>query len=124
MSNAKLANMANATVKGRTTSGTGNPEDLTMAQLVALIEAQALYALLAGRSGGQTLNGGTAAGENLILHSTAHATKEGLSSLGQTLPMISSMTALVADAPTLTRPLKPIARLRLFASKPIAAIPG
>ena len=32
-------------------------------------------ALLPGRSGGQTLNGGTATGENLTLVSTAHATK-------------------------------------------------
>lgn len=34
-----------------------------------------VYALLAGRSGGQTLNGGTAASETLTLSSTAHATK-------------------------------------------------
>lgn len=34
-----------------------------------------VYALLAGRSGGQTLNGGTAASENLTLHSTANATR-------------------------------------------------
>lgn len=33
------------------------------------------FALLAGRSGGQTLQGGTAASENLVLDSTAHATK-------------------------------------------------
>lgn len=33
------------------------------------------YALLAGRAGGQTLNGGTAASQNLQLSSTAHATK-------------------------------------------------
>lgn len=33
------------------------------------------YALLAGRSGGQTLNGDTASGGNLTLMSTAHATK-------------------------------------------------
>jgi hypothetical protein len=33
------------------------------------------YALLAGRSGGQTLNGGTASGENLSLSSTSNATK-------------------------------------------------
>jgi hypothetical protein len=33
------------------------------------------YALLAGRAGGQTLNGGAAASENLTLQSTAHATK-------------------------------------------------
>ena len=34
-----------------------------------------IYALLAGRSGGQTLIGGTGSGENLTLQSTAHATK-------------------------------------------------
>jgi len=33
------------------------------------------YAFLAGRAGGQTLNGGNAASENLTLESTAHATK-------------------------------------------------
>lgn len=33
------------------------------------------YALLAGRSGGQTLRGGTLASNNLTLSSTAHATK-------------------------------------------------
>jgi hypothetical protein len=36
--------------------------------------AMNLYALLSGRAGGQTLKGGTAAGEDLILQSTAHAT--------------------------------------------------
>jgi hypothetical protein len=34
-----------------------------------------VYALLAGRSGGQTLIGGTASGEDLTLQSTAHATR-------------------------------------------------
>lgn len=34
-----------------------------------------IYALLAGRASGQTLNGGNAANENLTLHGTAHATK-------------------------------------------------
>lgn len=38
-------------------------------------EAENLYALLAGRSSGQTLNGGTASGESLTLHGSAHATK-------------------------------------------------
>lgn len=35
----------------------------------------AQYAMLAGRGGGQTVRGGTAAGENLTLESTSHATK-------------------------------------------------
>ncbi|HZQ10759.1 MAG TPA: hypothetical protein VFD70_29545 [Anaerolineae bacterium] len=35
----------------------------------------ARYAVLAGQAGGQTLNGGTASGNNLNLRSTAHATK-------------------------------------------------
>jgi len=39
------------------------------------IDDHTQYALLAGRSGGQTLNGGTASGENLVLSSTANATK-------------------------------------------------
>lgn len=34
-----------------------------------------IYALLAGRAGGQTLNGGTAAGDDLSLRSTTNATK-------------------------------------------------
>jgi hypothetical protein len=37
VTNAKLANMATATFKGRTTAGTGDPEDLTAAQATALL---------------------------------------------------------------------------------------
>jgi hypothetical protein len=39
VTNAKLANMATATFKGRTTAGTGDPEDLTVAQATALLAA-------------------------------------------------------------------------------------
>lgn len=39
VTNAKLANMANGTIKGRTTSGTGDPEDLTGAQATALLSS-------------------------------------------------------------------------------------
>lgn len=37
VNNAKLANMATQTIKGRTTAGTGDPEDLTTAQATALL---------------------------------------------------------------------------------------
>lgn len=39
VSNAKLANMATATFKGRTTAGTGDPEDLSATQATALLNA-------------------------------------------------------------------------------------
>ncbi len=39
VSNAKLANMATQTFKGRTTAGSGSPEDLTATQATALINA-------------------------------------------------------------------------------------
>lgn len=37
ISNARMADMATATFKGRTTAGTGNPEDLTVTQATALL---------------------------------------------------------------------------------------
>jgi Leucine-rich repeat (LRR) protein len=40
VTNAKLANVPTATIKGRTTAGTGDPEDLTAAQALDLIGAE------------------------------------------------------------------------------------
>lgn len=40
VTNAKLANMANATVKGRVTAGTGVPEDLSMDSLFSLLKGK------------------------------------------------------------------------------------
>lgn len=54
----------------------------TEAEINALLAG---YALLAGRSGGQTLYGGTGAGEGLTLSSTSHATKGDVSINGNLL---------------------------------------
>ncbi|MNK93266.1 hypothetical protein D3C87_1134180 [compost metagenome] len=52
------------------TNGSGVPSWGTISS-----DAFTQYALLAGRAGGQVLNGGTAASNNLTLASTSHATK-------------------------------------------------
>jgi hypothetical protein len=53
VTNAKLANMATATFKGRTTAGTGDPEDLTATQATALLDlaTTSVKGLLPARSG-------------------------------------------------------------------------
>jgi hypothetical protein len=47
------------------------------------------YALLGGRTGGQTLQGGTAASEALTLESTAHATKGEVRAVGNFVPSVT-----------------------------------
>ncbi len=57
VTNTKLANMATATIKGRTTAGTGDPEDLTAAQATALLDPfTSTLKGLAPASGGGTTN--------------------------------------------------------------------
>jgi VCBS repeat-containing protein len=57
VSNTKLANMATATFKGRTTAGTGDPEDLTATQATALLNTfTSVLKGLAPASGGGTTN--------------------------------------------------------------------
>lgn len=48
------------------------------------------FAVLAGRAGGQTLQGGTAASENLVLESTAHATKGQIQLADKTVPVTNA----------------------------------
>lgn len=73
---AKQADLAADTIIGRANAaGTGVPQALTAAQLITIIEAQAIYALLAGRAGGQTLSGGNAANDDLTIQGTAHSTR-------------------------------------------------
>ena len=52
----------------------GNASNIPVATAVSA-DTFTQYALLAGRAGGQTLNGGSAASENLTLDSTSNATK-------------------------------------------------
>lgn len=57
VTNAKLANMANATIKCRTTAGTGDPEDCTGTQVTALLDTFSSSAKgLTPASGGGTSN--------------------------------------------------------------------
>ncbi|WP_149588881.1 DUF2793 domain-containing protein, partial [Tabrizicola flagellatus] len=57
VSNDKLANMASGTIKGRTGTGTGDPEDLTGTQVTALLDTFTSGAKgLAPASGGGTTN--------------------------------------------------------------------
>ena len=57
VTNAKLANMASGTLKGRTSAGSGDPEDLTGAQATALLDTFNSGAKgLAPASGGGTTN--------------------------------------------------------------------
>lgn len=56
VSNSKLANMATQTFKGRTTSGTGSPEDLTATQATAMLNpfSSSLQGLAPASGGGTT----------------------------------------------------------------------
>jgi len=57
VTNVKLANVATATFKGRTTAGVGDPEDLTQAQATALLNVfTSLLQGLVPASGGGTTN--------------------------------------------------------------------
>lgn len=57
VTNAKLANVSTATIKGRTTAGTGDPEDLTGTQATALLDTfTSGLKGLAPASGGGTTN--------------------------------------------------------------------
>ena len=88
--NAKLADMATQTIKGRTTAGTGDPQDLTAAQAAAIVNASIDHGTEAGlgdddhsqyanitaqRSGDQTWQASSSSGAKLIVRSTSHATK-------------------------------------------------
>lgn len=55
--------------------GVGTTDHLTLTNLTAGDAGHTQFALLAGRSGGQSLFGGTASGNDLFLYSTSNATR-------------------------------------------------
>jgi Protein of unknown function (DUF2793) len=69
VTNAKLANMATATIKGRTSVGTGDPEDLTGAQATTLLDA--FIASGASAKKGLVPDPGTTAGATRFLREDA-----------------------------------------------------
>lgn len=69
-----IASFVNATHNHQNAAG-GGTLDHGLALTGLSDDDHAQYAILAGRAGGQLLNGGTAASENLTLISTANATK-------------------------------------------------
>ena len=98
VTDAKLRESAALTVIGRAANSTGNPADIAaasnnlfLARASDALAFQAIdhganvsglsdddhtqYALLAGRSGGQVITGGTASGDDITLRSTSNATK-------------------------------------------------
>jgi hypothetical protein len=56
VTNAKLANMTDNTIKGRISSGTGDPEDLTMAQVTSMLQTftTSLQGVVPASGGGTT----------------------------------------------------------------------
>lgn len=107
---AMIQQVATQTLLGRNTAGTGNVEVLSA--LPASIEAaidhgtiaglgdddHTQYALLAGRSGGQTVTGGTAASQSLKLRGTSHATPGDVRVLDRLRVGADSAPAAAVDA--------------------------
>lgn len=84
VSNSKLANVATATFKGRTTAGTGSPEDLTVAQ------AKTLLNLAGTNTGDQTIT------------LTGDVTGSGTGSFAATIPNDTVTNAKAANMATAT----------------------
>jgi hypothetical protein len=77
------------------------------------------FALLAGRSGGQTLNGGTGSGENLQLNSTSHLTK-GKTIFGDNVLVINEVNkrvGILTESPNFTLDVNGSVRSNYFYSQ-------
>lgn len=69
---------------------TSSIDHTTLTNLTLGDSGHTQFVMLAGRSGGQTIQGGTAASENLILESTAHATKGQIRLSDKTVPVTNA----------------------------------
>ncbi len=104
VSNAKLANMAQATVKGRASlAGTGDPTDLTPAQVADIVQGAGVFAAKAGAWVTLTLSAGVTASSlygtpKYRLNGDVVEFKGGVTSA-------SSGTVTICDIPVLNRPV-------------------
>lgn len=100
VTNAKLANMATQTFKGRTTAGTGAPEDLTIAQ------AKTLLGLTGTNSGDQTitLSGDVSGSGTAGIVTTIGANKVTLGMMAQvaTATFLGRSTAATGNVEAMT----------------------
>lgn len=94
VTNAKLANMATAQIKGRVSAGSGAPEDLTAAQVWALISSSALGSTSATAYRGD--RGTTAYDHSQVTGSNPHGTT--FAQLVSVPAAISSVAALTPAA--------------------------
>lgn len=111
VSNAKLANMATATLKGRTTAGTGDPEDLTGTQATALLDTftSGAKGLVPASGGGTTaflradgtfaVPAGGGGGATDLTYVAATRTIESSTGVDAVLPLVSITAAGLAAAP-------------------------
>lgn len=109
VSNAKLANMANGTIKGRTSSGTGDPEDLSASQVRTVLSVLTSTQLASTANGeGAALIGIEDAGTNFSGETVEAAltqladeiddVESGLSSLTTTVGTLQSAVVYFVDA--------------------------
>lgn len=93
----------NLSLSGATLTATVLGSGIVHGSLASLgIDDHTQYALLAGRSGGQTLSGGTASGDDLTLSSTANATKGNIFFGTSTYDEVNNRLGIGITLPTVT----------------------
>lgn len=100
VTNAKLANMATQTIKGRTTAGTGDPEDLTATQATAILNE---FVGDSGSGGTKGLVKAPAAGDatKFLKGDGTWATPSGSGNVSNTGTPVNNQLAVWTDATTI-----------------------